>query len=56
MSDKPKLGRPTTNPKPHKLTVRVSEKNMQTLDDYCARKKISRADGVRDALECLKDK
>ena len=56
LSDKPKMGRPTDNPKPNKLTVRVSDESLQTLDDYCEKKQIGRADGIRDAIDGLKNK
>jgi len=48
-------GRPTTNPRPHKLSVRVSDKTLQTLDEYCERKKVSRADGVRKGIDGLQE-
>ena len=56
MNDKPKMGRPTDNPKPNKLTVRVSDESLQTLDNYCKKKQIGRADGIRDAIDGLKNK
>lgn len=56
MSEKNKGGRPTTNPRPNKLSVRISDKSMKILDDYCGRKDISRADGVRDGIDSLKEK
>ena len=33
-----KLGRPTDNPKPHKLTVRLDDRGLEILDNYCRRK------------------
>ncbi len=52
-----KLGRPPIDtPKSVKLTVRVEEKTLAILDDYCQRKDISRADGVREAIDSLQKK
>ena len=57
MSDKKKIGRPfSDNPKSVKLTVRIDNSEAETLDDYCARKEISRAVGVREAIRDLKQK
>ena len=51
-----KKGRPTDNPKPHKLQLRVGDEDLKTLDDYCKRKNKSRTDGLRDGIKALKDK
>ena len=31
----PRTGRPTDNPKPYKITVRIDEKGKQILDKFC---------------------
>ena len=54
LSDK-KMGRPTNNPKPIKLTVRVDDEALMVLDKYCEVKGISRADGVRAGIKKLND-
>ncbi len=52
-----KIGRPVVgHPKPIKLTVRVEEQALKALDDYCKKHNISRADGVRFALNDLQHK
>lgn len=56
MSDKNRGGRPTIDPKPNKLTVRVSDNTLEALDNYCQEKNLSRADGVRDGINRLKEK
>lgn len=57
MSSEKKIGRPKSeNPKAVKLTVRVDEETINILDCYCERHNVSRADGVRTGLQCLKDK
>jgi hypothetical protein len=57
VSDKKKVGRPISGtPKTVKLTVRVDDEAMSILDSYCERKKVSRADGVREGIKTLKDK
>ena len=49
-----KLGRPTDNPKPIKLSVRIDEETLKILDDYCKRKKITQPEGIRNAIKDLK--
>lgn len=51
-----KMGRPTADPKPHSLHVRVNEEELKILDKYSEKYKKSRAQGVRDGIKCLKDK
>lgn len=52
-----KIGRPVVgSPKPIKLTVRIEEQALKALDDYCKKNNISRADGVRFALNDLQHK
>ena len=56
MSKIKKSGRPTDNPKPNKLTVRVDDEAIKILDKYCKRNNITRANGVRKAIKNLKEK
>lgn len=49
-----KMGRPTDNPKPTQIAVRFDSPTLQILDNYCEKEKISRAEGVREAVRKLK--
>ena len=51
-----KAGRPTNDPKPNKLTVKVSNETIKILDDYCERNNKTRAEGIRDGINALKEK
>ena len=51
-----KIGRPTNDPKPNKLTVKVSNETLNILDDYCTRKNTTSAERIRDGLNSVKDK
>ncbi|GHV42776.1 hypothetical protein FACS189490_12460 [Clostridia bacterium] len=55
MPDK-KIGRPTDNPKTAQFSVRFDEKTLKVLDAYCSEKKISRPEGVREAVRNLEEK
>ena len=49
-----KLGRPTDNPKPYKLSVRVDKETLDILDDYCKANNINRMEGIRQGIKKLK--
>ena len=49
-----KKGRPTDAVKATQIAVRLDDKTLQILDDYCAEKNVSRAEGVRRAVRKLK--
>lgn len=53
---KKKMGRPTDNPKSTQIAVRFDDETLKILDDYCEKEKISRAEGIRQAVRKLEDK
>lgn len=53
---KKKMGRPTTDPKPFRLDVRVSKEELDILDRYCKKQNKKRPQGIRDGIRSLKDK
>ncbi|MCR2047902.1 ribbon-helix-helix protein, CopG family [Acetatifactor muris] len=48
-----KIGRPTDNPKPYKITVRLDEKSKKILDSYCENNGTNQMEAVRRAIEKL---
>ena len=48
-----KLGRPTDNPKPHKITVRLDEEAEMTLRQYCKQEAVERGEAVRRGIKKL---
>lgn len=56
MPEKKKLGRPTNSPKTVQFSVRFDDSTLQILDNYCAKKNLTRPEGVREAVRMLKDK
>lgn len=48
-----KMGRPTDNPKPYKITVRLDKQSKEILEAYCQQEKIERAEAVRRGLKKL---
>lgn len=49
----PRTGRPTNNPKPYKITVRLDEESKKLLDTYCEQKKVEKGETVRRGLKKL---
>ena len=50
-----KMGRPTDNPKPFRLSVRVDRETLEVLDAYCKKKGINRMEGTRQGIQRLKE-
>jgi len=48
-----KLGRPTNNPKSIKLSVRMDEKTLEILDQYCHKESVTRMEGIRRGIQRL---
>lgn len=55
LADK-KMGRPTDNPKPNRITIRIDNETLNKLDDYCKKINVERSEGVRHAIQKLDDK
>ena len=49
----PRTGRPTDNPKPYKLTVRVDEASKQILDAYTEQEKVTQMEAMRRGIKKL---
>lgn len=49
------MGRPTTNPKIEKITVRLDNEAKEILDDYCRQEKVSKVEGIRRGVKKLKE-
>ncbi len=48
-----KMGRPTDNPRPHKLNVRINDSNKKILEVYCSQKNVNRTEAVERAIKKL---
>lgn len=51
----PKMGRPTDNPKPYKITVRIDEKDKEILGKYCEQEEVSQMEAVRRGIKKLEN-
>ena len=50
-----KMGRPTDNPKPYRVNVRLDKESKEILDAYVAQEKINALEAVRRAIRKLRD-
>ena len=51
----PKIGRPTENPRPHKLSIRLNNESLATLDAYCDAMNVNKTEAIERAIGKLKD-
>lgn len=51
---KKKMGRPTDNPRPHSLTIRLSDNDKVILEEYCTRTGVSRTEAISRGIGKLK--
>ena len=51
----PRTGRPTDNPKPYKITVRIHEKGKQILDKFCEQKNVNQNEAIRRGIFRLEE-
>ena len=50
-----KMGRPTDNPKPYKIAVRLDEESKSILEEYCIQENINQREAARRGIKKLKD-
>ena len=53
--NKKKMGRPTDNPRPHSLTIRISDADKRILEEYCAKTGVNRTEAISRGIEKLID-
>lgn len=50
-----KMGRPTDNPKPYKMSLRLDEESKSILDKYCKQENITQMEAARRGIKKLKN-
>ncbi len=48
-----KMGRPTNDPKPFRIIVRINEKQNVKLEKYCKENKCLKTEAIRKAIDNL---
>lgn len=49
----PRTGRPTDNPRPNKLSIRISDEDKQILEGYCAKENVNRTEAISRGIRKL---
>ena len=52
----PKRGRPTENPRPNKLSIRISDEDKQILENQCKEENVTRTEAISRGIKKLKKK
>lgn len=52
---KKKMGRPTDNPKPYRMTIKYDEECKQILEAYCEQENVNKMEAGRRGIKQLKD-
>ena len=52
----PRTGRPTDNPKPNKISIRISDEDKKILEDYCEREKVNKTEAISIGIKTLEKK
>lgn len=53
IEEKKKMGRPTDNPRPNKISVRISDENKELLEDYCKKNNMNRSEAINIGIQLL---
>lgn len=49
------MGRPTENPRPHKLSIRINDESKDILESYCNDFNVNKTEAVERGIKKLKD-
>ena len=52
----PRRGRPTENPRPNKLSIRISDEDKKILEEYCNRENVNRTEAISRGIKKLEEK
>ena len=50
----PRTGRPTENPKNHKITVRLDDDSATILEQYCKQENVEKGEATRRGIKKLR--
>lgn len=47
------MGRPTDNPRPNKLSIRISDEDKKILEDYCEYENVNKTEAISRGIKKL---
>lgn len=48
-----KIGRPTNNPRPHKISIRISDRDKSILEKYCQKNGVNKTEAISRGIQKL---
>lgn len=42
----PRTGRPTDNPRPHKISIRINDESKKILESYCEQENVTKTEAI----------
>lgn len=52
----PRTGRPTNNPRPHKISIRISDEDKSILEKYCEENNVNKTEAISRGIKKLEEK
>lgn len=52
----PKIGRPTDNPRPNKISIRISDDDKRILENYCEKENVNKTEAISRGIKKLEEK
>ena len=52
----PRTGRPTDNPRPNKISIRISDADKRILENYCERENVNKTEAISRGIKKLEEK
>lgn len=49
----PRTGRPTDNPRPNKISIRISNEDKKILEDYCEQESVNKTEAISRGIKKL---
>lgn len=49
----PRTGRPTDNPRPNKISIRISDEDKRILKSYCERESVNMTEAISRGIKML---
>lgn len=49
----PRTGRPTDNPRPNKISIRISDNDKNLLEQYCEQEKVNKTEAISRGIKKL---
>ena len=49
----PRTGRPTDNPRPNKISIRISDSDKELLEKYCQQQSVNKTEAISRGIQKL---